>query len=228
MAKELEQSRPSPEDAARRLVVLKYVVAYALTSPPRDMFRKLFEQRNADEREKFTADAEGKREEFWQPLHRAGLWQRVSPAERELAGTTVVTMTHEQQVRASWRVESAQVLMWALGLIPRLGPYDTQASHNLLKQIPSRDIDGFLLSAQLRNESEIDRARADAELWHWRSRTRQLIEHGQEFPPDEQTRAAGFSSYDDIIRFTAKMLAGKAESPQSRKIPRPRAKRIGR
>jgi hypothetical protein len=115
-------------------------------------------------------------------------------------------MTPQQQVNASWRVESAQVLMWALGLVRDLPSYDTQASHDLLKQIPSNDIPRFVSSARLRKEAEIDRARADAELWHWRSRTRQLIEDGREFPADKQTRAAGFNSYDDIVRFTAKKL----------------------
>jgi Domain of unknown function (DUF4272) len=207
MAKNPHPPGPSAEDAARRLVVLKYVVVYALTSPPRDMLRMLLQRWSADERQKFTADGEAKRDEFWQPLHQAGLWQYVSPAERELAGTTVVTMTAQQQVDASWRVESAQVLMWALGLIPRLPPYDKQASHDVLKQIPCGDIAGFVSSARMRNGSEIDRARADAELWHWRSRTRQLIEEGREFPADKQTRAAGFNSYDDIVRFSVRKLA---------------------
>jgi hypothetical protein len=182
--------------------VLKYVVVYALTSPSRDMLRMLLQKWSADEREKFTADGEAKREEFWQPLRQAGLWQYVSPTEQELAGTTIVTMTPQQQVNASWRVESAQVLMWALSLIPGVPPYDTQANDELLKQIPSANIARFVSSARLRNESAIDRARADAELWHWRNRTRQLIEEGREFP-----RAAGFSSYDDIVRFTAKTMA---------------------
>jgi hypothetical protein len=207
MAKKTHQPRPSAQDVARRLVVLKYVVVYALTAPPCDMLRMLLEKWSADEREKFSADGEAKREEFWQPLRQAGLWPSVSRDERELAGTTIVTMTPQQQVNATWRVESAQLVMWALGLIPHLPPYDTQADHDLLKQIPSREIPRFVSSARLRRESEIQRARDDAELWHWRSRTRQLIEDGQEFAADEQTRAAGFNTYDDIVRFTARKLA---------------------
>jgi hypothetical protein len=104
-------------------------------------------------------------------------------------------------------MESAQVLLWALGMVPHLPPYDTQANHDLLKQIPAGDIPGFISSARLRKDSEIDRARDDAELWHWRSRTRQLTEDGEEFPANEQSRAAGFNTYDDIVRFTARKLA---------------------
>jgi hypothetical protein len=61
----------------------------------------------------------------------------------------------------------------------------------VLKEIPTEDIPRFVSSAHFREESEIDRARADAELWHWRSRTRQLVEEGGEFPADEESRAAG-------------------------------------
>ena len=207
--------RPSAEDVARRLVVLKYVVVYALTAPPRDMLRTLFQQWSANDRKEFDTAAEARREEFWQPLHQAALWKYVSASERELAKTTIVTMTSQQHVNASWRMESAQVLMWALGLVPHLPPYDTLANHDLLKKIPSGDIPSFVSAARLRNESEVDRARDDAELWHWRSRTRQLIEDGREFPADEQSRAAGFSSYDDIVRFTARELSEEGRIPAS-------------
>jgi hypothetical protein len=207
------QPRPSAQDAASRLVVLKFVVVYAITAAPRDMLGTLLEQWSAEDRAKFNTDAEAGREEFWQPLRQAGLWTCVSPSEQELSETTIVTMEAHQQVNASWRMESAQVLMWALGMVPHLPPYDTQANHDLLKQIPSGDIARFISSARLRKDSEVDRARDDAELWHWRSRTRQLIEEGEEFPTNEQSRAAGFSTYDDIVRFTARKLAGENRIP---------------
>jgi hypothetical protein len=207
MATNETQLRPTAEDAARRLVVLKHVIVYALTAPPRDMLETLFEQWSAADRQQFEADAEARSAEFWEPLRHAGLWQDLAPSECELAETTIVTMEAHQQVNATWRMEAAQVLMWALGLMPRLPPYDTQANHDLLKQIPTGDIRRFVSSARLLSESEIDRARDDAELWHWRSRTRQLVEDGEEFPANEQSRAAGFSTYDDIVRFTARKLA---------------------
>jgi Domain of unknown function (DUF4272) len=203
------QPRPSPRDAARRLVVLKYVVVYALAAPPPDKYRKLLEKCSADDRRKFTADAEARREEFWQPLRQAGLWEYLSSSERELAGSTVVTMSPQQQFNATWRMEAAQVIVWALGLTPHLPPYDVHAQRDVLNEIPTEDIPRFVSSAQLREESEIDQARADAELWHWRSRTRQLVEEGREFPADEESRAAGFRSYDDVVRFIARKLTGE-------------------
>jgi hypothetical protein len=192
---------------------LKYVVGYAVTAPPRDMLRKLLQQWSADERRQFTIDGEAGREEFWQPVNQAGLWEAMSTGERELMGTTIVTMTSEQQLNACWRVEAAQVLMWALGLIPQLPPYDTQANDDLLKGISRGDVAGFVSSARLRKERDIERARDDAELWHWRSRTRQVIEEGQEFPANEELQAGGFRSYEDIVRFTAAKFAQEGRMP---------------
>ena len=154
------QPRPSPGDAARRLVVLKYVVVYALAAPPPDKYRKLLEKCSADDRRTFTADAEARRVEFWLPLRRAGLWEYLSPSERELAGSTSVTMSPQQQLNDTWRVEAAQVIMWTLGLIPHLPPYDVHANRDVLKEIPTEDIPRFVSSAHFREESEIDRARA--------------------------------------------------------------------
>ena len=181
--------------------------------PPREMLRTLLKQWSPEDRRKFTAEAEDRREEFWQPLRDAGLWDCVSPRERELATTTIATMTAQQQVNASWRIEALQVLMWALGFTAHLPPYDTQASHDLLKEIPLGEMSRLLSYAQLRGQSEIEQARSLAELWHWRSRTRQLIEECAEFPADEEAGTAGFGSFDDIVRFTACRLSEEGRIP---------------
>jgi hypothetical protein len=93
--------------------------------------------------------------------------------------------------------------MWALGMLPALPPYDTMADPGLLKQIPLRDVAAFVQGAHLREQAAIDGARDAAESWHWRSRTRELIERGDAFPDDPRMKAAGFGCYDDIVRFSA-------------------------
>jgi hypothetical protein len=199
--------RPSAEDAARRLLILKHIVAWALIAPPRDVLQQITAKWDVDERTKFERQAEALREKFWRGLRDAGLWQHLSPQEQAHAESTMATMTEQQQVDASWRMEAAQTLMWALRMLPELPPYDTMASHDLLKQIPSRDVGAFIQSARLRDQAELDAARETAELWHWRSRTRQLIERGDAFPDDPEMKAAGFHSYDDIVRFSARKAA---------------------
>ena len=206
-------SRPTAEDAARRLVILKHVVASALVAPPRDMLQQMTAQWGADDHEKFRQQAEAQRDQLWGGLREARLWDHLSPREQEHAKSTMVTMTGQQQVDASWRMEAAQTLMWALGMVPELPAYDTMASHDLLKQIPSRDMLPFVQSARLREKAELDGARDTAEFWHWRSRTRELIERGDAFPDAPQMKAAGFHSYDDVVRFSARNGA------QERTIP---------
>ena len=103
--------------------------------------------------------------------------------------------------------------MWALGLLPTLPPYDIKARHDILMQIPTSDPAAFVSSAKLRDQAELERARSTAELWHWRSRTRELIERGEAFPSDPELKKAGFRNYDDIVRFSARNAAQKGSIP---------------
>lgn len=208
-----QNSRPTADEAARRLIILKHIVASALIAPPRAMLEQMTAKWNADERDKFGREAESRREQFWRGLRDVGLWQHLSPREQAHAQSTIVTMTVQQQVDASWRMEAAQTLMWALDMLPELPRYDRMASLDLLKQIPSRDVTAFIRSARFRDRAELDRARDTAEFWHWRSRTRELIERGESFPDDEKMKAAGFRSYDDIVRFSARNAAEQGTIP---------------
>jgi hypothetical protein len=205
-------TRPTAEAAALRLVILKFIVVSAIIAPPRNMLRQMMSKWGAEERANFERQAEIKREEMWQGIHKAGWWPHLSPKEQAHARCTIVTMTQQQQADASWRMEAVQVLMWALGLLPALPPYDTMASHDLLKRVPPQ-IGPFIQAAQLREQAEIDEARNIAEFWHWRSRTRQLIERGDAFPANPQMKAAGLSSYDDAVRFSARQAAETGTIP---------------
>jgi hypothetical protein len=206
-------SRPTANDAARRLIILKHMVASALVVPPPDMLQQLTAKWGAEERDTFQRQTESQREQLWRGLRDAGLWDHLSPRERAHSQSTMATMTGQQQVDASWRMEAAQTIMWALGMLPELPPYDGMAGHDLLKEIPSRDVVTFIQSARLRDQAVLDQARDTAEFWHWRSRTRELIERGDAFPDDENMKAAGFRSYDDIVRFSARNAAQEGMLP---------------
>jgi len=206
-------SRPTSEDAARRLLILKHIVASALAAPPRDMLRQMTSQWGREERAGFHRQVEAQRDRLWRDLREAGLWRHLSPREQAHAKTTMATMTEQQQLDASWRIESAHILVWALGMLPELPPYDKMADPDLLEQIPSRDMAAFIKSARLRPQADLDRARDTAELWHWRSRTRQLIERGDPFPADDKLKAAGFESYDDIVRSSARTAVQRGDIP---------------
>ena len=206
-------SRPTAADAARRLIILKQMVLSALVAPPREMLRQMSSKWSAHESEQFHQQAEAQRDQFWQGLRDAGLWHYLSPREQAHAQSTMATMTQQQQFDATWRIEAAQTLMWALAMLPELPSYDTRASHDLLKQMPSRDLAPFIQVARLRDQSELDRARDTAEFWHWRSRTRELIERGDALPDDGKMQSMGFHNYDDIVRFSARNAAQKGTIP---------------
>jgi hypothetical protein len=198
---------PTAEEVAIRAIVLRHVVVYALTSPPREMLTEMMKSWAPVDIARFRSEAQARRNEHWESL---GSFRRhLSPRERAFADTTMVSMSAHQQADASWRVEAFRVLLWALGLLRELPPYDESADHDLVKSFPPADVQSFISGAVLRPSERIHEARDTAELWHWRSRTRELIEAGTRLPKDLQTKEAGFRSYDDIVRFTARNAAAE-------------------
>ena len=61
--------------------------------------------------------------------------------------------------------------------------------------------------ARLLPAEAIDALRSTAELWHWRSRTRQLIEEGPPLQPPPEMLSIGMRTYDDIVRMAAESAA---------------------
>ncbi len=105
------------------------------------------------------------------------------------------------------------MLLWALGSVDRLPPYDTEASVDLLQRYPSDPVSTFLATAELRSDEVIERERGIAELWHWRSRTRQLVERGDVLPAHDLA-GQRVRSFDDVVRITAKIAFDDGTLPQ--------------
>jgi hypothetical protein len=196
---------PSSREVAERLLILKHCVIYSAICPPPGIVSQLMSTWPAEERRKFVLASETKRDEFWQGLRELGLWDRFSPSEQEFASTTMVSMTERQRINASWRMQAAAVLIWALGRVDGFPSFDTEVPPESLKPYPGESPSEFLRDARVRPHAEIDRMRDVAELWHWRSRTRELEEQGAVFPVDDAMRKAGIQSFDDVVRMTAKM-----------------------
>ena len=200
----MDQTVPTLEQVARRLIVLKFLIAHAITSLPRDMLCALEQNWSAKEKENFSFEADEKNREFWERMRGLGLWDELTPRELRFAKSTIVNMTAKNQIDFSWRMEAAQVLMWALQMLKELPPLNYLADHDLLKKIPSTKVTNFINNAVLHPHHEIETARETAELWHWRSRTRQLIENGRQPPVvDPAMKHFGLRTYDDIVRKTA-------------------------
>jgi len=189
---------PIANEVARRLVILKYQVVQAMTVPP--VLRISYTNLPEPDQEKFHSQLQQKLDELQSSFKKLELWEFLSDNEEKFFSTNPLDLTERQIVNSSWRTESVLILMWALGIISEMSAFDVQASLNLLKQIPSENLSSFFVNAKLIEEKTIEQKRSLAELWHWRSRTRRLIEEKNPFP----TKIPQFKSYDEIVRVTAK------------------------
>src|SRR4030095_6200406 len=115
---------------------------------------------------------------------------------------------------ATWRIESLQVLLWSVGALDGLPEWNERARHDLVDVPVSALGPKFMARCALRPRAELERARELAEMWHWRSRTRQLIDAKRAFPASPEMRKAGLGSFDDVVRFTAKHALKSGSLPR--------------
>ena len=188
-------SYPNLNQIARRALVLKPVIIHAISSPPPHILKQISEKMSAEEFTNFKNEASANNAANWQRVKEIGLWEDMSPAEKEFAGCFMDTMDHGDQINFSWRMEAMAMILWALNVIEELPPIDEMVKHEILKDFPAdNDVQAFLQKAKLRSREEIEEARNLLEMWNWRSRTRQLME----------SAPAGSHNFDEIIRSTAR------------------------
>lgn len=94
--------------------------------------------------------------------------------------------------------------MWALNLLPEYPRIDLETDMNLLKRLELTKVGIFSKSPSLRPHSELMAARDLTELWHWRVRTRRIVEEGRAFEPTADMKKAGLHTFDDIVRMSAR------------------------
>jgi hypothetical protein len=208
----LFNKKSGPPDAAavaERAGALKFVTVFAMMAPPRHMLSEWMEKWSKAERDDFTESSAADRDEFVQKLGRVR--RSLSPSERDFFKATAATMSLRQQIDASWRAESLFVMAWALRARDELPGYGQQIDLETLADFPGEDREAFAASARLRPAQEIQRARDIAELWHWRSRTRGLMEDGDALKPTADMQARGIRGYEDIVRLTSERAAEQGD-----------------
>lgn len=145
--------RPPAEVAARLLILIALA---------RRGFLELRPDLIADD----SPEAERFDLESW--LTEEKLLGSLSSAELALIEAPVGQPTADNTVDATWRIEDAVVLAWALELIPSIPPYDEAAdAAGVIDALPapwSRTTE-FRTSARLRDEATLADAREQAELW---------------------------------------------------------------
>lgn len=200
---------PSAKDVTLRALALREIVSHAMAMPPPDQRRALREKWPKDEWARFVKDVSAQSAPRFKDIGRLGV--KLSPREAKFSVTTLETVTDSEQINASWRVESLRIMLWALGVENTLPPHDEPQDHDLIKTWPDGDFIAFRNKAQLRDRAEIERARDVAELWHWRSRTRQLSEEG--FTPPAIPGSETMPTLDGIVRKAAASAHERGDIP---------------
>jgi hypothetical protein len=136
-----------------------------------------------------------------------GLAKRLSAHERALVAGPVEGWSQRDIADARWRAESIGILLWALSSIDALPPYDCEFDQPVDGVPVFGPSEGFRAAARLRDAETLGRERVIAELWHWRSWTRQLVEY-----PDHEVEQAG-SDLAGIACQTAAMAHTKGFIP---------------
>jgi hypothetical protein len=200
--------RPDAQEAARRLLILRHLVVYSQASQYGKALHGLPD---------LSAEAKGDLHSimgglFSQQLQKENLWDHVSAWEQAFFGTPVQNLTQRDVLNAFWRKEAAHTLMWALNLCP-LNAYDVEAAEKTALDVGTAGLEQFIARSELRTPEEIDKARQVAELWHWRSRTRELQEANRPFETNEALKKAGIHTYEDVVRMSAEAAEKEGDIP---------------
>ena len=184
---------PKPDEIAGRVLVLKRVVEHELATPPRDEFdllpgREQREQlRELDETAVVSSEA----------CRVQGLWSFATEFERRHLGRSPLHALQAERIEAQAGLDALPPLLFALGIAPKMPPYDVALDPRFVQAIPTVRAEELLARAQPREAAAIERARDVAAFWYWRSRTRQRIEDG-EAPPKR------FGNYEELVRENAR------------------------
>ena len=198
---------PSPSDAMSRLIILQHLLVTALAAPPPHVLSEVLRSSPAPDVDELLGELEARRRESTGALQDSGLWTLMAPAERAFLTTMAQDVSDEAHRDVSWLMEASECLLWALGLVEAMPPFDTQASIEHLKLLPAGTVHDLRSSASLRNRSELSAARNVAELWHWRSRTRQLVESGSEVSLPQGL------TLTEVVRLAAEEAALRGDLP---------------
>ena len=145
-----------------------------LATPPPDSLSQQAQSWSEKDRSEFAQKMQEMYDKRVQALRDNGLWNEMEQRERDflLAGATEISL--QALIDAKWLAESITCLLWALGAVPEIPPYDQRVGYAAIKEMKHPTQIPALRGAEI-----IERQRGIAETWHWRARTRQLQEDGR-------------------------------------------------
>jgi len=199
---------PDAATVMKRAIILKYCFVKGLASPPSDYLAQCKERWGEDEWKKFGDEERARIAQLVQQLREADLWKDMGTTERDFMEAGSMQVTKQAIIDAAWLAEPAGCLLWALGCASDLPPYDQQVDPALTNKLPKEPTQILVTEAKLRSAESIQRQRDLAELWHWRSRTRTLLESG-----GLPSVLSGGMTIDTVIRMASVKAAEEGAFP---------------
>jgi hypothetical protein len=228
---------PSAKDAARRLLILLGINSHALrlmmvwdfTYRTREAMRHLTGQtptwhslgyRGQWLRLRARWNWLWERRAIQGVLKTVGLFSYLTVHEREFLRLGLSQASRDRACEFLWQIEGAACIGWALRLLPRLWPMDEQFDGKLDTAALGAPERRPIATAALRPLEELEAAREQIKLWHWRARQFALEREGFQWPPPNATQEEvadlqrkGLATIDGLVRATTRCLRedGKLE-----------------
>ena len=205
------KKKSGPPDAAivmKRAIILKHTLVKGLASPEPNSLAELQRQWTENDRIQFDKESRALSRQQIDKLIESGLWNEMEQYERDFMLAGPAEITQQSLLNAIWLAESAVCLLWALGFVDEIPPYDEQSDPKLTNRLPLEQVNVLLSKATLRSSSTVSKQRDLAELWHWRSRTRQLQEAGR-----MPANLPGGRTIEEVIRLVSEKAGGNHEIP---------------
>jgi len=196
---------PEARDVMSRVIILKYQYVRGLAAVPHEHLAQIRRSSTEEEWSQFLREELARSNQLEQSLRQSGLWKSMTLDEQKLIRLPSSEITDRQRVNASWTIEGIVCLLWALDYVAEFPPYDQISDPELANQIPRQATSTLLQNASLRPREQIQKQQALAELWHWRSRTRQLQERGLKFSANQEL--------NEIIENAAAAAFGNGDLP---------------
>lgn len=201
-------SPPSPEEVVGRVIILKHLLTKNVTCPPPQLVSHYKKKWGQKEWDQFVVTFRNRFTEQILQLRECGLWDKMDTRERDFLQAGPEEITKRDQIEMSWLAESGVCLCWVLGYVTELPPYDQEAKYEEMNKLPREPLQVLVRAASLRPAKAIKKQRELAELWHWRSRTRQLQESG-EMP----ARLPGGMNIDEVLDMASTRAAADGAFP---------------
>ncbi len=198
---------PSAEEVAKRALVLACLVGRGLLIPPREMIAQLQEQWGSDGPKMLAQLMDKNKQGGIERLSHLSVESDVTRSEREFFQKPLYRLTEQQLYNASWRTEALRSLLWTLCVTDSPGPFDEESDPVEIVKACTESVSPT--SASIRPPDELEAQRTIAEMWHWRSRTRELQERPEPIPlPPEITM-------EEVIKMSAEMMVQRGAFPST-------------